>query len=89
MLEPDATPKRRVQCTLSTTLHTYSLQSRILSPYYILRSILSKDRNKRDSSAPTTPGCVCAVLGAWQTWPTHHSGDSFAPAISFTSVAPS
>jgi hypothetical protein len=31
---------------------------------------------------------VCAVLGAWQTWPTHHSGDSFAPAISFISVAP-
>jgi hypothetical protein len=27
ILEPDATPKQRVQCTLSTTLHTRSSQS--------------------------------------------------------------
>jgi hypothetical protein len=48
ILEPDASPKRRVQCTLSTTLHTRSSQSLILPPYTILRSILLRDHSKRN-----------------------------------------
>jgi hypothetical protein len=84
-----ATPKRRVQCTLSTTLHSHSSQSLILPPHSILRLAISRDHSKRDSSVPAAPGCVCTVHGVWQTWPIHHSGDSFAPAISFISVDPS
>lgn len=53
-----------------TTLHTYSSQFPILLPYSILRSIFPRDHGKRNSSVLATPGCVCAVLGAWQTWPT-------------------
>jgi hypothetical protein len=77
------TPETRRQNGASSALSPL-----ILPRHSILRLAISRDHSKRDLFVPAAPGCVCAVNGVWQTRPRHYFGDSFAPAISFTSVAP-